>query len=449
MKNHIVLLLSIYFSFGIIGKTYPQLFLPGNTSVGPSGDIINDMKMSANGKILYATNYGANIYNINQNKWYNYTITNGVTDINVNTIFRDSKENIWIGTDKGLSKINQFVTVYSSRVTSSTPPEAPHIISTIYKHSSYSTDPNYKPEKWDTVEEVFPTYKEVHQVYIYGNEVSVIFEDRDGRIWVGTDLGLSVLKNDKWTVFNQMDGIKLNAIKDIKQTANGNLWIATLYGLIEWDGENAILHWEGKKFYEICIQKNNLLWCGEESFLHQYDGNNWQSWPIEDHASGRRKVLSMDYDSVGNIWCGTNAGVYVFDGNDWINKYELEIGMRCDTISSLVIDKTNQQIHIGTPKGSSVLKNNIWSPIKRTAGMPSINITCIEYDGKNIWGGTNNGLFKINDQENAVSIESSKLINDSINDLSWNNSNLWIATNSGISKLRLQENETYWTSYLT
>ena len=62
--------------------------------------------------------------------------------------------------------------------------------------------------------------------------VYAINKDQNGRVWFGTDEGISILKNDAtWTSFTIEDGLSSNKINDIAFKSNGNAWIATDNGV--------------------------------------------------------------------------------------------------------------------------------------------------------------------------------------------------------------------------
>lgn len=63
------------------------------------------------------------------------------------------------------------------------------------------------------------------------DDVSSVFVDSQGSIWVGTSAGLSRLSDTVWTNWSVGSGIPANVINDIKEDADGNIWIATPNGV--------------------------------------------------------------------------------------------------------------------------------------------------------------------------------------------------------------------------
>ena len=77
-----------------------------------------------------------------------------------------------------------------------------------------------------------------HKKYFIGYAVRSIHEDRDHRLWVGTEGGGLLLLDREKGVFRQIttkDGLPNNAILNILEDNNGNLWLSTYYGLCRYN----------------------------------------------------------------------------------------------------------------------------------------------------------------------------------------------------------------------
>ena len=76
------------------------------------------------------------------------------------------------------------------------------------------------------------------------NRISDIHSDRLGRIWIGTDNGLNLLKGEydslsgsykviSWKVYGIEDGLPSSVISALAEDANGRMWIATENGIAQ------------------------------------------------------------------------------------------------------------------------------------------------------------------------------------------------------------------------
>jgi len=57
--------------------------------------------------------------------------------------------------------------------------------------------------------------------------VRSLLRDRNGTLWVGTDLGVSRYRGGKFTVLTKTDGLSNNVILSLTEDRDGNVWIGT------------------------------------------------------------------------------------------------------------------------------------------------------------------------------------------------------------------------------
>ncbi len=141
------------------------------------------------------------LYSQKNSMSYEYlTVDNGLSSNRIQTIYRDHKDFVWIGTaDNGLNKFDGCNVV-------------------TYEHN----DSNINS--------------------ISSNFIHCILEDKNNHLWVGTFDGLNLYdpKSDNFTIFRYKEGdsnsISGDNITSITEDKRGNLWIGTaLNGLNKWD----------------------------------------------------------------------------------------------------------------------------------------------------------------------------------------------------------------------
>lgn len=124
-----------------------------------------------------------------------------------------------------------------------------------------------------------------------GQEVMAICIDKRKNVWIGTNDGLALFnpKSDNFTVFRNISGkansLSSNRILDIKELKDDKLWIATSQGGIN------ILDLEGTTLLDPALI----------TFEHIY---------ANDDASGLsyQTVRNIFQDSFNNVWIGTSGG---------------------------------------------------------------------------------------------------------------------------------------------
>lgn len=315
-----------------------------NDSLSISNDDINVIEEDSSGYLWIGTYNGLNRYDPKTNIFKRYFQMHGSGSLSNNTIWsiKELKNEIWIGTSKGLNIYNKSTDKFTS----------------IY---NYENDPASLP----------------------GNFIFSILEAKNGEIWVGTNKGLCKLisrKNGNYK-FKRYSGDPKNNdfnsnlyVKDIKEDANNNLWIATkLGGLYKYDqaSDQLISLLDIKKysrlspdFRAICFDNQGNLWLGTYTGLSiLYPDGTLQT--VSNHKGINpeiNKIKSIYTDKKGSVWIGTYyGGVYFWDKSNAnftnINQYTSDIRLNYNAVGSIVENK-EKNIYIGLEGGGiSVIEN--------------------------------------------------------------------------------------------
>ncbi len=156
-----------------------------------------------------------------------YTTENGLPSDIVDAIFADSEDNLWIGTRAGLSKFRdgKFKT-YTTRDGMSN-----NVVQAIYEDHRHNlwigTAGGGLNRYTDEGFEVFDSNRGLSN-----NAVLSIHEDAAGTLWVGTDGGgLNRLKDGRFRAFTTNDGLLDDAVFKILEDDAGNLWMSSNKGI--------------------------------------------------------------------------------------------------------------------------------------------------------------------------------------------------------------------------
>ncbi|HLO59666.1 MAG TPA: two-component regulator propeller domain-containing protein [Bacteroidales bacterium] len=218
----------------------------------------------------------------------NLSISQGLSQSEVNCINQDSDGFIWIGTLNGLNKYDGYdVTIYRRNT------EIPNSIS--------------------------------------NNYIQSIFEDNAGNLWIGT-LGGGLNRYDKFkdsfTPFKHDAAdpktIANNYVSFITQSKSGELLIATQHGLSVLDDPNSDVRPPAFRNYldfeinAVLEDENGILWLATWNGLYKTSHKKGQTPVILAHYThnpensgsiASNDVLSLFRDKQGNIWIGTNNGL--------------------------------------------------------------------------------------------------------------------------------------------
>lgn len=196
-----------------------------NIWIGTFGGGIN--KIMPNGKIIHYSFDGK---------------PNSISNNFIHIIYEDSKKNIWIGTGLGgVNKYNykdNYFTVFKSSADDSNTVASNEIIAILEDRDGYiwfgTTTRGLS--RFNPADNVFKTFS--HKTddlnTVSSNTITSIYEDAKGRLWVGTfSGGLNLYNKEKGTFsyFTEEDGLPGNNISAITEDEEGNLWISTDKGL--------------------------------------------------------------------------------------------------------------------------------------------------------------------------------------------------------------------------
>ncbi len=183
---------------------------------------------------------------------------------------------LWIGTDSGLVKYqNGNWTVFSTENSSLTSNQVYAIAKdhegriTIGSNNQISTMDN---GHWTT--ELLEEKLKANFMHIY-----CLCYDKSDNLWIGTDNGLILKKNNEWILFNTTNSALIsNWIRDIACDSAGVIWIGT------------------------------SSYSSDKGGLCRFDGEHSTSFNCDNTPLANDYIISVLSDSDFDIWVGTNSG---------------------------------------------------------------------------------------------------------------------------------------------
>lgn len=248
------------------------------------------------------------------------------------------------------------------------------------------------------------------------NTVNVIFKDKYGYMWFGTDDGLNKFDGETFTVYRHNPGdstsISANRINAICEDRLGNLWIGTNESLSFYNRKkNAFTNYDFNEdvfVRTLCIDHLGNLWIGSYTGLLMLDTHTdrvtrYKPVPAKPDQLLSKTIVSLFEDSRHRLWVGTNEGLhlYVRDKNNF-RRYQHS---RSDSLSisdnaiRIITEDLNGNLWIGTNGGVSRLlpdgkgfKNFSHNPNDITT-LSGNRVWAIapDHDGE-LWIGTEEGI---------------------------------------------------------
>ncbi|MCP4218887.1 MAG: hypothetical protein GY765_29915, partial [bacterium] len=303
---------------------------------------------------------------------------------------------------------------------------------------------------------------------LVNGKVAAIYEDGDGRLWIGTDNCLVVMgpKDGHFTEYGAAHGFHGNRVRCFCEDRRGNMWIGT------WGGGLTCLN-EGKfttftqrhglsndRVWCIMEDRHAKLWVGTENGLNLMDPETktFTKYTTR-HGLADNRIFTLYEDRDGCVWVGTRSGLSrlnpaarqeaaaTVEGNtatDTFHSFTPKDGLSGSIVKSIFQDREGS-LWVGTYIGGLNRfregKLITYAP-KNNAGR--FDAVFESHKGK-LWFGSGDGLYTIAPDTTELKKYTSVGVSDpvKISELcGTGDGTLWIGTkNSGLFRLDPENKE--------
>ncbi len=293
-----------------------------NTKFGLHGKICNTICEIDKGTVLAGFENG-NIDKIENEKVSLYLSSKQLNNARIRHILKDSKENLWISTYKGLLKIEKS-----------------------------------GKQRWFTIKTGLPT-----------NKIRLVFEDSKKNIWVASRTKgiFKINNNNRVQTFPEFSDLETNQMLSIREDKDGNLLISTTG-----KGCFRIIN---RSLQEIPPEKGN----GIISVFNTYTDSSGVIWIISNgngifryknnhssaynHKNGLANNSPFDLieDDYGNFWVPYNAGIMILNKKE-LNEFALGVKKNYKCI---VFDKNDGATPLMFTPAAKIIKTSegkVWLP---------------------------------------------------------------------------------------
>ena len=170
---------------------------------------------------------------------------------------------------------------------------------------------------------------------LYDNrQVSLYVDKINSSLLIGSEVGYTEFKDNKFNVHSIDDGFPLRRVRMIRRDDKNNLWFAGINGVARFDGENYIVYKEAEGLpsnstYNIAFYKGNV-WIGTKNGLCYLENDSSITFPLGNNSKDLSINLLIN-DERGKLWVGTNNGIYsinIDDNNEsHLRHYGLQDGL--------------------------------------------------------------------------------------------------------------------------
>jgi ligand-binding sensor domain-containing protein/signal transduction histidine kinase len=282
----------------------------------------------------------------------------------VKFVYKDRKENWWVGTDNGLALF------------------FPHL----GEFFTFQYNPN-------------------NPFSLVNDLVKCIYEDKRGNLWIGTDGGISLIDLQILPHFDIFSKIQVDFINFVQEEGNPKSLISNLVKTIAQDKEGNI--WIGtdgglSKFILPKDDNPEDLWAEKifDNYTHDIDV---ETSLLNNYC---KKLL---IDQQGIIWIGTAAGMSKYDPHrSYFHAYTHEKfntnSLHDNFVRAVAVSYENpstqqgELLWVGTHSGLSCYnkKTDTWKLYTNKEGLPNNYVKTLLVDENTLWIGTDKGLAKMN-----------------------------------------------------
>ena len=301
------------------------------------------------------------------NIWDILTSGDGLPGSEINNIFVNGQDDVWVGTNQGAARITA-----------------------------------------DGIE----SYTQSNSGLV-NNQVNAINVSPDDSVWFGTGIGWNDAEgglsryypgDDSWVTYTYQSTngqLALNSVSAIVSTPSGEIWFGTPGGgLSHYDGTG----WEkfttrntpdlvGDFILALTLDPDERVWLGSNWGPGLFDGINWASYA--ETITG--PVNAVAVDSQGSTWVGTGNGFWILSAGEWQEFHLGEPGSPSDLILSLA-PEPGGKVWIGTASGlvryeNGTGENVLFNHQPWNRQINSIGIEPDGGDGYRKWLATPEGIY--------------------------------------------------------
>lgn len=312
------------------------------------------------------------------------------------------------------------------------------------------------------------TYDLYDKYTIVNNNIISIMQDSSGLVWIGTYSGLSIYKPDDGISHygnnsnRNGSGLLGNIVHGLYEDEEGRLWVGSPgYGINIIDRKN-------NTFEYITNEGDNSL---NTTYLSDITGNDKKVFIATDEGVNiiDKETREVEYITEGlssplcnsvyvegdNLWVGTVNGLDCINLKDYSIKnynyiYE-EAGIN-DYITSVIFKDSLGNMWFGLSIDGGVVKFNpetnevkSYRNISEENSISDNSIAAINEDHEgNLWFGTSAGLNRLDKETETFKVFSVEdgLNNNTIYNIGFNEKDeIWISTNSGVELLKIDNED--------
>lgn len=388
---------------------------------------INTIYTDSKGNVWIGTRQNG-LFKIKGNTIKQYSIDDHLPSNYIKTVI-ESKNKIWVGSLMGLSLIeNDTVTDF----------ELPNDAE---GHLTITSATNYRDElvfgalnnHLYFINPVDNSFKLINETNGFDyKKVWSVFTDVEGNLWFGT-IGQGLSKfNSTFTYYNQKNNLS-NSYINALYCDNEKVWIGYKgSGINVIEGNKVTQSFTPKELGSSIVNRitkiNGVIYIGRNEGLSVFKQGQLHSIPF---SRGNKIDVYSIYSHNKSIYVGTKQGLYELIGD---SMYEVE-----NTPKDFIFDiiAYDGKLHLASNKGYYIKDKNTFDFISEQQDFSTGRARSFIIDNNNLWIGTNDGIYIKTKGKHFKIDEQKGLSSDNVYFLKKDNDGyVWIGTNKGVDRIK-------------
>ncbi len=244
----------------------------------------------------------------------------------------------------------------------------------------------------------------------YPNEVKYtirdFYEETDGTLYIATQQGLLIYKNNSFEILTTKDGLNNNLLLSVKGDGKGTIYTCSYKGI------NKIVNGKITKLtdkpglsdafsFDLHISNDGIMYAATYNGIIVEDNSSIKTL-TEKNGLSFNSCMSVFQDSNGMIYFGTSGkGVSIYNPKESIVNYNKSTGLPNESIWSIIKAK-DKTLYLGSEEGLIVINENETKILNSKTGLVDdfVRVVRESQDGR-ILIGTDNG-FSILENKNII-----------------------------------------------
>lgn len=240
---------------------------------------------------------------------------------------------------------------------------------------------------------------------LISDSIQDIIVDDHNRLWIATNLGISIFDGKSFTNVTSADGLFVDFCSAVYKADNGDVLIGHPGGITKYDGTEFTVFLQFTDQVETIVNdiledSDGIFWISTTEGLFTYDGQELKP-VIPPGDFGHLDFSSAATDKRNHILFGTDNGAFHWDGSEFVHLTKVN-GLINNNVLATMVDRENN-VWFGTETGASKCNFHSFRFYDENHGLPDAFVRVICEDSLHrFWIGTRNGVALLDENLDPI-----------------------------------------------